>query len=165
MTRSFLGKPTSQNMIDVMLYLQQYVAGDTPFEIHNGISGTWYNDDRAGEGFVLDVAPRDEDQWELVASDYTYDGAGNQVWLIGNAQAEGDHAEVIVFITSGGEFGVDFNPDTVSRMEWGTLTFSFGDCCSGHVVAQPNGLAVASGMGFETVEFDITRLTPPSGCP
>ena len=40
MTRSVLGEPTSQNMIDVMLYLQQYVAGTTPFEITNGISGT-----------------------------------------------------------------------------------------------------------------------------
>ena len=41
-----------------------------------------------GEGFVLDVAPNivdgDQEGWQMVATYYTYDGMGNQVWLIGN---------------------------------------------------------------------------------
>ena len=32
-------------------------------------------------------------------------------------------------------------------------------------VATPNQAMLDAGLGFETVEFDITRLTPPSGCP
>jgi hypothetical protein len=165
MTRAALGDPTSQDMIDVMLYLQQYVAEANPFRILTGISGTWYNDTRSGEGFLLDVSLRDVGQWEMVATFYTYDGMGNQVWLIGNAMTEGDHVTVPVQMTGGGIFGPLFDPTSVVRSDWGTLEFSFSGCWQGHVVATPNQATQDSGMGFVPVEFDITRVTPPSGCP
>lgn len=165
MTRAILGEPTSQNMIDVMLYLQEYVAGTTEFTINNGTSGTWYQLARDGEGFLLDVALRDEATWEMVATYYTYDGAGNQVWLIGSAITVGDSVTIPVQITSGGIFGTQFNPLTVNKADWGTLEFTFSGCWDGHVTATPNQAMLDAGMGFEAVEFDITRLTPPSGCP
>ena len=125
MSRAILGEPNSQDMIDVMLYLQQYVAEANPFRILTGISGTWYNDTRSGEGFLLDVSLRDVGQWEMVATFYTYDGMGNQVWLIGNAMTEGDHVTVPVQMTGGGIFGPLFDPTSVVRSDWGTLEFSF----------------------------------------
>ena len=164
MTRSALGEPTSQDMIDVMLYLQQYVAEASPFRILTGISGTWYNDTRSGEGFLLDVSLLDVGEWEMVATFYTYDGMGNQVWLIGNAVIEGDHVTVPVQMTGGGIFGPLFDPASVVRSDWGTLEFSFSGCWQGHVVATPNQATRDSGMGFVPVEFDITRVTPPSSC-
>ena len=164
MTRSALGEPTSQDMIDMMLYLQQYVAEANPFRILTGISGTWYNDTRSGEGFLLDVSLLDVGEWEMVATFYTYDGMGNQVWLIGNAVIEGDHVTVPVQMTGGGIFGPLFDPASVVRSDWGTLEFSFSGCWQGHVVATPNQATRDSGMGFVPVEFDITRVTPPSSC-
>lgn len=165
MTRAILGEPNSQNMIDMMLYLQQYVAGSTPFVLSNGTSGTWYLEARNGEGFVIDVAPGDDGQWKVVATYYTYDGMGNQLWLIGDAMAEGDHVTVPVVMATGGIFGTLFDPTAVNRTAWGTLDLSFSGCLDGHVVATPNQAMLDAGMGFETVEFDITRVTPPSGCP
>ena len=165
MTRSVLGEPTSQNMIDVMLYLQEYVAGTTPFEITNGTGGTWYLLARDGEGFVLDVFEGEEGQWNMVATYYTYDGMGNQVWLIGNATAVGDSVTVPVQITDGGIFGPAFDPLIVNKADWGTLEFTFDNCWEGHVTATPNQAMQNAGMGFVPVDFDITRVTPPSGCP
>ncbi|MGB7451791.1 MAG: cytochrome c, partial [Lysobacterales bacterium] len=49
MTRSTIGTPTAQNMMDVMLYLQELIGSD--FVVTSGISGTWYNPARDGEGF------------------------------------------------------------------------------------------------------------------
>lgn len=165
MTRSAIGTPDSQDMLNLMLYLQQYVAENTEFTVTGGISGTWYLLARDGEGFVLDVAPREEDSWEMVATYYTYDGSGNQVWLIGSAMTAADSVTVPVYITEGGTFGSGFDPNTIVQMNWGTIEFVFGSCTSGHVWVEPNDDALAAGMGFEAVDFDITRLTPPHGCP
>lgn len=165
MTRAVLGSPTSQDMIDVMLYLQEYVQETNGFVINNGISGTWFLLARSGEGFVLDVAPREDGDWEMVASFYTYDGAGNQVWLIGNATTVEDSVTVPVIIAEGGIFGTQFNPQAVVRSDWGILEFTFSNCMSGHVTVTPNDTMQAAGRGFEPVDYDITRLTLPSGCP
>jgi len=163
MTRAAIGTPDSQNMIDVMLYLQQM---DAPtFAITGGISGTWYHLERDGEGFLLDVAPRDGGLWDMVATYYTYDGMGNQVWLIGNALTEGDSVTVPMQMTEGGTFGVMFLPQTVVRTDWGTLEFWFNSCWSGHVWVTPNADMLSSGLGFETFDFDIERVTPPENCP
>ena len=164
MTRAAIGTPTSQDMIDVMLYLQTYVAEAVGFTITGGISGTWYNVDRDGEGFLIDVAPFN-DGWEFVSTYYTYDGLGNQVWMIGNTPAVGDTVTVPVQITEGGIFGTLFDPFMILRINWGTLEFTFDSCWTGHVVATPNAEMIAAGMGFEPVEFDIQRLTTPRDCP
>jgi cytochrome c2 len=165
MTRAAVGSPDSQDMIDVMLYLQEYVAENTGFDITGGLSGTWYLDARSGEGFLLDVAPSGDGGWKVVATYYTFDGMGNQVWLIGDAVAEGGTVSVPVVITDGGVFGTAFDPASVNRIAWGTLEFSFSSCWTGHVSALPNSEMLAAGLGFEAVEFDITRLTTPDACP
>jgi len=165
MSRAAIGAPGSQDMIDVMLYLQEFIADNSDFEISGGISGTWYLEARNGEGFLLDVAPEVDGSWKVVATYYTYDGIGNPVWLIGDAPALGSVASVPVVITDGGVFGSAFDPAAVSTLPWGTLEFSFNGCWSGHVRALPNDEMLNAGLGFEEVEFDITRLTPPDGCP
>jgi cytochrome c2 len=163
MTRAAIGTPNSQNMIDLMLYLQNYVAENTEFTVTGGISGTWWaGDSRDGEGFVLDVAP-DGDGWTMVASYYTYDGFGSQAWLIGAGPAVGDTVTTVMEITSGGIFGENYNPLTVLKTEWGTLEFTFSSCWTGHVKATPDPLSAV--LGFYPVEFDIERLTPPGDCP
>lgn len=165
MTRAAIGTPDSQDMIDVMLYLQEYVAENSDFDITGGIGGTWYLEERDGEGFLLDVAPNADGSWEMVATYYTYDGLGNQVWLIGNATADGGSVTVPVVITDGGVFGALFDPMTVNRIPWGTLEFTFTSCQTGHVEATPNADMLNAGLGFETIDFDITRLTASDGCP
>ncbi len=158
-------------MIDVMKYLQDYVedSNDVPVGITGGFSGTWYQPARDGEGFVIDVAPyyfeNDQDDWQIVATYYTYDGMGNQAWLIGNAVIEGDTVTVPVQITDGGIFGLLFDPLHVNRSDWGTLEFSFTSCWRGHVSVTPNAETQNAGLGFEPIEFDIERLTPPNACP
>jgi len=78
---------------------------------------------------------------------------------------DGNTATVPVVITDGGVFGTLFDPSTVVRTDWGTLEFTFSSCWTGHVSVTPNAAMLAAGLGFEPVDFAITRLTPPNTCP
>jgi len=162
MTRSALGSPDSRNMIDVMLYLQQLVQID--FLITGPISGTWFNSLRDGEGFLFSVFPIDGGSWKFVVSYYTYDGMGNQVWLVGVGIVDGNKVTTELHMTEGGLFGNSFDPLDVIRTPWGTLEFEFTNCVSGYVWVKPNEEMLAAGRGFETLDFAITRLTAPESC-
>jgi mono/diheme cytochrome c family protein len=171
MTRAAIGEPDEQDMIDVMLYLQEYIAqnNDVTISITGGFGGTWFQPDRDGEGFLIDVAPNmvdgDQDGWVMVATYYTYDGLGNQVWLIGSTEITEDTVSLPMQITDGGIFGELFDRLAVNRIDWGTLDISFTSCWRGHVSVTPNADMLDAGLGFEAIEFDIMRLVPPGECP
>ena len=155
MTRSTIGTPTSQNMLDVMLYLQEFIASD--FVITSGISGTWYNPARSGEGFMVDVAK----DGVVVVSFYTYDTQGQQMWIIGVGTVNGNVFELDFEITDGGIYGSAFDPLLVNHYPWGTGTFTFSSCNAGKAVITPNQDYAGQ---FETQTIDISRLTIPEYC-
>lgn len=81
-------------------------------------SGTWYDPGHSGEGFIV--------QWmangALILVWFTYDSDGNQYWMIGNGERDG---EELVFpdlhATRGARFGAGFEPDDVERFPWGDI--------------------------------------------
>lgn len=155
MTRSTIGTPTSQDMIDVMLYLQEFTASD--FVVTSGISGNWYDPQRDGEGFMIDVAKDDV----VAVSFYTYDTLGEQMWIIGAGTVNGDVFEIDFEVTDGGIYGSAFDPLLVNHYQWGTGTFTFTSCYAGRAEITPN--ANYSGE-FETQTIDLSRLTLPVSC-
>ena len=156
MTRSTIGTPTSQDMIDVMLYLQESIASD--FVVTSGISGTWYDPQRSGEGFMIDVAK----DGVVAVSFYTYDTQGGQMWIIGAGTVNGNAFVIDFEVTDGGIYGSAFDPLLVNHYPWGTGTFTFTSCYAGKAEITPN--ANYSGI-FETQTIDISRLTLPESCP
>ena len=127
------------------------------YEINNSLSGTWYNPDRDGEGFMIDVA----NHGEIVISFYTYDNAGQQLYLIGNGNVDGSVAVIDFVLTDGGNYGLDFDPEAVNRYLWGTGTFSFIECSMGIAEIIPNQDFVGE---FDALVTEITRLTVPVNC-
>jgi len=163
MSYGSMGSPTSANVADMMLYLQE--LGGTGFGINSGLSGHWWNgDDRKGEGFLVDVSRNDEDQVILVMSFYTYDTMGNQVWLIGSGPIDGNAAILNMTIPGGGMWGQG-RPDGGDPTEWGTGTFTFTSCGAGNISLEPNSEMV--GMNFTNLEYEINRslLIPGVKCP
>ena len=155
MTRSTIGTPSSQDMLDVMLYLQEFIAPD--FVVTNGISGTWYDPQRSGEGFMIDVAK----DGVVAVSFYTYDTQGGQMWIIGAGTVDGNVFVIDFEITDGGTYGSAFDPLLVNHYQWGTGTFTFTSCYAGKAVITPN--QDYSGQ-FETQTIFISRLTLPEYC-
>jgi len=155
MTRPAIGAPDSQDMIDVMLYLQELLQ--TEFYITSGISGTWYDPVRDGEGFMIDV----EVEGRVLVSFYTYDTQGRQFWMIGDGVVDGDKVEIDFITTGGGIYGPEFDPQAVNRYPWGTGTFTFAGCYAGTADIFPNEDFADE---FEPLVAEITRLTVPTNC-
>jgi hypothetical protein len=134
------------------------------FGLDPGLTGTWWDADRSGEGFLLEVGEAGGST-VLFASFYTYDAAGNQTWLTAQlTSADGTTANVDVFMPEGGQWGDDFDPDDVSATPWGSGVFSFPACGSGTVMLTPN--AAMQAIGFTEVSFELTRtLEPGVACP
>ena len=123
----------------------------TSYPIVPCISGSWFLLERDGEGYVIEILG-DSLAPEMLAYFYTYDEAGNQMWMLGQGFANGDTAVLPVQVTSGAEYGDDFDPADVLREDWGTLTFKFTSKDTGTVER-------ASTMGFGTTTVDIERLS------
>jgi len=87
-------------------------------------TGALYDPDRDGEGFHLGV----ETGEVFVMTWYTYLN-GKQVWLIGTGARDGQQ---IVFgnvvVTSGADFGSQFDPGNVVRTAFGRIVLDVVDC-------------------------------------
>ena len=135
-------------------------ASDTEaagFEINNALSGTWWNPDRAGEGFMIDVG----NAGKIAISFYTYNNAGQQMWLIGPGQVDGGVAVVDFYFAEGGIYGSGFDPDLVNEVRWGTGIFTFTECATGVADIMPD---LEFATEFEDLTTNITRLTVPVNC-
>ncbi len=101
-------------------------------------SGAWFDPSHDGEGFILEVL----DNQNVVLYWFTYDGEGNQRWIGGVGQIDGD---MITFPTvrqaRGARFGDAFDPDDIVRTEVGTVTFTFSSCAAGTVNYTIDGVA------------------------
>ena len=133
---------------------------DTSFKITGAMSGTWWaGASRDGEGWLIDAAAN-----VFVAAMYTYDGDGNQAWLMGTGTASGDMVGTTVEITDGPAFGSAYNPADVNRTAWGSANFLFVSCTEGTVELQPNEEMLA--RGFEAMTVNIERATASAvSCP
>jgi hypothetical protein len=102
-------------------------VGD-PFVVEAGTASAWYDPERNGEGFVLEVLAGNK----ALMYWFTYDDGGQQDWYIATGEISGNR---IVFAqllqVSGGEFGAGFNPDLITESVVGSASFIWSGCDSG----------------------------------
>lgn len=137
------------NLLDELHY-----AGLNP-----GLTGNWWGGPtRDGEGFLLDFTYAGGNLI-LIASFYTYDSNGEQVWLIGAGSVAAGSNVVTVDLTkpTGPKWGAAFDPADLpaDRTPWGTADFVFPSCGSGMVSFKPNAAMVAE--GFSDHGYDLYR--------
>jgi hypothetical protein len=125
--------------------------------INGGFTGSWYNPDLNGQGWVIEVVSSPSGPDRFVVYFYGYEN-GEQLWLIGSGPGiEGNTATVDVIRTSGADWGDAFNPDDVVLDTVGTMSFEFSGCDSGSVEFTPGATSLSA---FST---DMVRLTNISG--
>lgn len=125
--------------------------------IQPGIGGTWVVPGEDGHGLFINMTEVNSSP-VIVVSWYHYLN-GQQIYLIGSAnyQPGAQSVTVPMIITSGSDFGDNFNQADVVRTDWGTLTFRFTTCIEGE-------MDYASGIaGFGTGTKTLTRLTNTAG--
>lgn len=132
------------------------IRGQITAPISGSFSGSWFNPERQGEGFILEAV--NSDNPTLVAYWFTYpssSGNGNQAWLVGNGPIRLNESVIDnVIITEGTEFGEGFDPAAINQIPWGSLKFTFTSCTTGIVEYD----SVIEDFGAGTLQ--IQRLTP-----
>jgi hypothetical protein len=127
------------------------VSGDS-FFIEPGISAAWYDPERTGEGFMIEILPGDT----AVMYWFTYDTEGLQDWYVAKGEIQGN---LIMFPelmrVSGGVFGPGFDPDKVVRTVVGSASFSWTSCESGTM----NWVIDQDGGEERRGKMDLVRLS------
>jgi hypothetical protein len=132
------------------------------FGLDPGLSGTWGNLSKNGEGFLLEVGYVGAEKF-LYASFYTYGPDGEQTWLVAAITSEnGTTANVTVYQPAGGTWG---DPSgAVTNIVWGTGTFTFPTCTEGSFTFTPNQTMLD--MGYTEVSYSLARsLESGTACP
>ncbi|OAB61386.1 hypothetical protein AY599_24625 [Leptolyngbya valderiana BDU 20041] len=125
---------------------------DLEIESVRGVqTGMWFDPDRSGEGWVIEVLP---DQ-TAVGYWFTYDEAGEPRWLIGQGPVIANQVVFEeLFAPVGGRFGPDFDPADVELVPAGSARLVFTDCDSGWFDYQVFG---------QTQRLPLARLTRSLG--
>lgn len=114
-------------------------------------SGTWYNSDQSGHGFMLEVIGTAEEQ-RMVLTWFTYHN-GKQYWILAAGDVNGNEAVLDASISSGSSFPPDFDSIDITTTVWGTITFNKIDDDNAIISWQP----LLDGFAPDTI--DVSRIT------
>ena len=137
--------------------LTQIAADNNSSGIRSCHSGTWFNADQDGHGFMIEVIEAGSAQNMLMAW-YTYKD-DRPYWLLATGPIDGNSATLTAVTGSDALFPPDFNAADVVVTTWGELTFTKLDD-NNAVVSWESVL-----NGFPDGELDVTRLSQLSGYP
>lgn len=124
--------------------------------IQAGFSGSWFQPDNSGHGVTVQVlegaSPSAADR--LYAIWNVYDNEGNQAWVYGVGEIDGNASTFDAFITDNGAFPPLFGAGQPDVRPWGTMTLRFDSCTAGELEYSTNA------SGFNAIgSLDLTRLT------
>ncbi len=127
----------------------------TLLPINNGISGSWFNTGRSGEGWNIALLPGGQ---RAIIAFFTFAPDGStQTWIVGTGDVINNE---ILFndlnITGGTVFGSGFDPAEIIRTRWGDLRMYFTDCNNG-------GVSYSAADGFGRDARSIQRITNLAG--
>ena len=146
-------RPTTIDVDDLEIAAWRYVP------LNPGHNGNWWNGpSRSGEGVQAEIADGGDDSSIFIATIYSYDTLGNQIFMIAVGPVDGDTAEVDVFITAGGFWGDDFDPELVVESQWGTGVFRSCGCDFLIMDLRPNDEYKALGY-TNLLNYDLVPLT------
>ncbi|MBL8516374.1 MAG: hypothetical protein JNM76_05330 [Betaproteobacteria bacterium] len=108
---------------------QKFLAKADPVWAGPALTGSWFDPARSGEGIIIQYLGNGS----VLALWFTYPTTGEpgtQAWLLSEpAFADGNKVTFSrVYQPKGGVFGANFNPEAVTRENWGTLELEVVNC-------------------------------------
>jgi hypothetical protein len=139
----------------IQLQITSDLLGD-PFVVEAGTSSAWYDTERNGEGFMLEILAENR----AVMYWFTYNNEGDQDWYIGEGEIRGNRILFPQLMhVSGGEFGPGFDPDKVTRTVVGSASFIWSGCDNGVM----DWLIDQDGKGRRHGRMSLQRLSSVMG--
>jgi hypothetical protein len=134
-------------------------VGNSGFQITPGMTGSWYDPNQSGHGWMLEVLPNNQ----IFASWFVFAPGGGPTWIIAQGSYSGATATLTAYQRSGpgGLFPPNYDPANTQVVSWGNVTITFADCSH----ATLNYSSTLAGYNAGTIV--LTRLTQPAGltCP
>jgi hypothetical protein len=113
-------------------------------------SGSWYQPEQDGHGFSLEFGEQLNGTPLAVAYWYTYDDAGNPIFMVGTGVPEANRV-TIDFVSPVGMVYGEFDPASVVREDGGTGVFEFADRDTGSFSYTPSDFTVTA-WGHTAIE-------------
>lgn len=146
--------------------LVAYLASESveTFFLNPGLNGNWWSGPtRGGEGAQLETVI-DAGVRKVILTFYGYSPENNQIFLIGVGNIEGNNSNLEVFITDGGLWGGNFDPQLVEETAFGSGFVSSENCESLSLTVTPN--ETFAEQGYTAEQYSFIRLAQPgSPCP
>ena len=133
-------------------------GGDTLPHENAGLSGSFFDPLRSGEGLIVEWLP----DGRVLAIMFTFDPAGNQMWMFGVAEAVGKSVTMdVVYPIGFPSWGGAFDPGQLILANWGSFTLSWTDCDT--LVFEYDSMIA----GYGSATLNYVRLSSLSGldCP
>jgi Tol biopolymer transport system component len=101
--------------------------GTQSVNIGDGMDGAWVNQNRPGQGFLIDAYPNPDGGNFIFVAWFTYGegSASGQRWLTAQGAFAGPQADIPVYETTGGRFDDLLSTET---HQIGTMAIDFSDC-------------------------------------
>jgi len=127
-----------------------------PFLVGPAVSSAWFDPERDGEGFLLEILPGER----AVMYWFTYDAEGGQDWYVAQGQITGNRILFPEMLrVSGGEFGPGFDPEQVERIVVGEASFIWSSCDTGAM----DWKLGSAGNGVQSGRMNLVRLSRVAG--
>jgi hypothetical protein len=116
-----------------------YAGGTGNTAIAGKLSGSYYSAARNGEGVLVEIGEIGARR-VIFLTWYTY-FEGQQRWIVGSADLAPGATSISVplVVTSGGQFGSNFDPNQVTVSPWGSAVVQFPNCTSMRFQWSANG--------------------------
>lgn len=120
-------------------------------------TGQWYNPQRNGEGFFVEIINIGDDVLVSIAM-FTYDDTGKQMWLTGvaNLGVSDVNAQIPVNRFDGPVWGPDYDMDDLNIIPFGSVTVRFPTCDTAL-------FSIVTDVGFPGGNYSLVRLTDIEG--
>ena len=143
------------SVLNLFLLFSAGVAADLVLS-KGGPSGQWFNPDRNGEGFYVEII--EGSPMQIGVAMYSYDADGDPLWVVGNIaiDANDESAAIPVFEFNGPVWGAGYDPADLNTIPFGTLTARFPTCDTALFAMQTNGT-------LPSYNYSLLRITSVVG--
>lgn len=134
---------------------QQNQVNQTTASLDASYSALWYDPTQNGHGINVYMLENNR----IIVIWYVFDNTGKPIWMLGVGEHDGTKATLTAQIGNNGLFPPNFDSNTVSFQDWGTMELEFSDCNNGVFKWNP----LTNTDGYTAGEMPITRITTTLG--
>ena len=121
-----------------------------------GPTGQWFNPERNGEGFYIEII--EGSPMQIGVAMYSFNAQGEPLWVVGNVaiDANDEVVGIPVFEFNGPVWGSGYDSDDLNTIPFGTITVRFPTCDTALFSIQTDG-------PLQNGDYSLIRLTSVKG--